>query len=210
MNQDRQRVNRHLKPRSHQLSSRSFAMDVNRTSFESPSQNHHDQDHSIPSALFATHSTFGVLDLGASRTVVGSDHVSGILQGLDEPIRQQVTRVKCNITFKFGNQGTLKSSDAMVIPTGPLKLKVAVVPGGTPFLVSNTLMRAIHAQIGCHHQCIRSPWIKEMIPLQLTSRGLFLIDINALAVASWKPLTKFPHGKNAEQQTFVTTSRVQK
>ena len=79
--------------------------------------------------LFATHSTYGVLDLGASKTVIGSNHVAELIGGLDEVIRSQLTRVKCSITFKFGNEGTLQSQHALVIPIGPLKLKIAVVEG---------------------------------------------------------------------------------
>lgn len=147
---DRQRVVSAMQYRFHHRASHVFAKGVTRTPPDPPPQSI-DQNHQC--ALFATHGTFGVLDLGASKTAVGSDNVVSILQGLDEAIRKRVTRVKCQITFKFGNSGTLQSTDAMVIPIGPLKLKVAIVPGSTPFLASNTLMRAIQANINCktHH-----------------------------------------------------------
>ena len=122
---------------------------------------------------FATHGSHGILDLGASKTVIGSDHVAELIQSLDVAVRQKLSRCACNITFRFGNQGTLHSSQALVIPVGPLLLKVAILPGGTPFLISNTLMRAIEARIDCASQTLSSHLLSSPIPLQLTGKGLF-------------------------------------
>ena len=113
--------------------------------------------------LFATHSTFGVLDLGATKTVIGSNLVASLLSGLDESIKQHVTRIQCEITFKFGNEGTLQSQHAMVVPIGQFRLKIAIVPGNTPFLISNTLMRALQAKIDCKSLCVSSPYLKHHI-----------------------------------------------
>ena len=71
---------------------------------------------------FATHGTFGVLGLGASKTVVGADSVTALIEGLDPSLRNRLTRCPCDITFKFGNQGTLRSSQALVVPLGRLLL----------------------------------------------------------------------------------------
>ena len=155
---------------------------------------------------FATHGAFGVLDLGASKTVIGSDHVANLIQNLDEDIRSQLSKCPCHVTFKFGNQGTLSSTQALVVPIGDLKLKIAIVPGGTPFLVSNTLMRAIRALIDCHSQRLGSPYMRESIPLELTPRGLFLINLNDLARAAVN--TKLPcpsPSTKIVQETFVAT-----
>ena len=130
----------------------------------------------MPAAvLFATHSSLGVLDLGANKTVIGSEYVSDLIQGLQPSTRQKLYRCPCEITFKFGNQGTLTSSQALVVPVGDFHLKVAIVPGSTPFLISNTMMRALQAKIDCHHQRLSSPWFKNPVPLQLTNKGLFLL-----------------------------------
>ena len=86
-----------------------------------------------------------------------------------------------------GNEATLTSSQALVIPIEPignLRLKIAIVPGGTPFLSSNTLMRAIHAQVDCHKKTLSSPKLSRDIPLGLTPKGLFLLDLNELVKAS--------------------------
>ena len=55
---------------------------------------------------FATHGTHGVLDLGASKTVIGSEFVPSLIQGLQECIPGKIRRCSCRITFRFGNQGT--------------------------------------------------------------------------------------------------------
>ena len=154
---------------------------------------------------FATHGSHGILDLGASKTVIGSNHVAELIQSLDVAVRQKLSRCTCNITFRFGNQGTLHSSQALVIPVGPLLLKVAIVPGGTPFLISNTLMRAIEARIDCASQTLSSHLLSSPIPLQLTAKGLFLIDVNQLITQSQSSkATGDPKRSRTCAETFVS------
>ena len=109
-------------------------------------------------ACFASHGSHGILDLGASKTVIGSQHLGDLINSLDASIRQKLSRCPCQIVLKFGNQSTLASKEALVVPIGTLKLKIAVVPGGTPFLISNTLMRTLRATIDCATQCCPVPW----------------------------------------------------
>ena len=87
--------------------------------------------------LFASHGTHGILDTGATKTVMGSNQVPELLQQLHPEIRKRTYRCKCKITFRFGNEGILDSQHAIVIPLGQVGLKIAVVPGGTPLLLSN-------------------------------------------------------------------------
>ena len=47
----------------------------------------HDQE---AQACFASHGTFGVLDLGASKTVIGSDGVKDLIQQLDVETRSRL------------------------------------------------------------------------------------------------------------------------
>ena len=131
---------------------------------------------------FATYGAMGVLDLGASKTVIGSEHVAELLDGLSPQVRKQVTRCACHVTFRFGNQGTLQSKHAIMVPIGSLLLKVAIVPGGTPFLLSNSLMRALSAQIDCRTNMMHSPLLRSPIKLTLTAKGLFLINLSELAL----------------------------
>jgi hypothetical protein len=67
-------------------------------------------------AMFSTHDTWGIVDTGATKTVIGSEHVTSLLQGLSDDIRKQVKRCRCDVIFRFGNQGLLKSEHAIVVP----------------------------------------------------------------------------------------------
>ena len=122
----------------------------------------------------------GIVDSGATKTVIGSAHVSRFLESLNPEHRSSLGRCPCQVIFRFGNQGTLESKQALVVSLGSLRLKIAVVPGRTPFLLSNTLLRTLHASIDTHAQVIRSPFMPKPVPLSLTSRGLFVLDMNAL------------------------------
>jgi hypothetical protein len=101
---------------------------------------------------FATRGTMAILDSGASKTVAGSNQLPSLIRSFDPSLRNQLRRSPCSITFRFGNQGTLQSKEALAVPLGQLQLKIVIVPGGTPFLLSNTLLRALRANIDCMGQ----------------------------------------------------------
>ena len=142
---------------------------------QDPSQSHNEI------TCFATHGSFGVVDLGATKTVIGSELVSDLIKNLSPEVQRSLTRCSCAITFRFGNHGVLQSKHALVIPIHGFLLKVAIVPGSTPFLLSNTLLRALGAIIDTDKEELFAKKINRKIPLQLTARGLFLLDINELA-----------------------------
>ena len=137
-------------------------------------------NHQEAGIFFATHDTWGILDTGATKTVMGSKFVASFLQALDPEIRRQVHRSSCDVVFRFGNQGTLRSSHALVIPVCGLRLKIAVVPGATPFLLSNTLLRALGAVVDTGRNKLLIHQHQTEIPLKLTEKGLYLIDTNKL------------------------------
>ena len=132
-------------------------------------------------ALFASHGSYGVVDLGATKTVIGSHKVSELIDSLDPALRKQISRCPCAITFRFGNQGVLQSKQALVVPIQGLLLKIAIVPGATPFLLSNTLLRALGAVIDTGRKVLISKRTSREVPLVLTEKGLFLLDLNELA-----------------------------
>ena len=135
-------------------------------------------------ALFATYSSMGVVDLGATKTVIGSQLVQGLLNGLNSHARKLVRRCPCSITFRFGNQGTLQSEHALVLPVFGMWLRIAIVPGSTPLLLSNTLLRAMGAVIDTSQKVIHATKVSKTIPIQLTEKGLFLLDLNDLVDTS--------------------------
>ena len=132
-------------------------------------------------ACFASHGSFGVVDLGATKTVIGSELLQDLIESLKPEIRDRLSRCPCSITFRFGNHGLLQSTHALVVPIQGYQLKVAIVPGSTPFLISSTLLRAIGAVINTNTNSIYASKIDRSIPLHLTEKGLFLLDLNELA-----------------------------
>ena len=154
----------------------------------------------IASACFATHGSFGVVDLGATKTVIGSQKIGELLASLDPQVRRMVSRCPCDITFRFGNHGVLQSRQALVVPIHGLLLKIAVVPGSTPFLLSNTLLRMLGAVIDTERKVLHATKINRDIPLILTSKGLFLLDLNELAhQPNGQPVTP----GTADTETFM-------
>ena len=123
---------------------------------------------------FASHGSSGIVDLGATKTVVGSDRVPGLLENLYPSIRRKVSRCPCHISFRFGNHGTLQSQQALVLPIHDLLLKIAVVPGSTPLLLSNTLLRALGATIDTEQKMIHAKRLQKNFPLTLTNKGLLV------------------------------------
>lgn len=130
--------------------------------------------------LFATHDTWGIIDTGATKTVMGSEFVPGFLNSVHASVRDKIQRCPCDVTFRFGNQGILKSEHAMVVPVCGFDLKIAIVPGATPFLVSNTLLRALEALVDTSANQLILPKFNQQIPLKLTNKGLYLLDMNLL------------------------------
>ena len=130
---------------------------------------------------FASHGSLGVVDLGATKTVIGSNNVRELIESLLPEVQKTIYRCKCQVTFRFGNHGTLRSEHALVIPIHGFHLKIAVVQGSTPFLLSNTLLRALGAIIDTSKRELVASTINKVIPLHLTEKGLFLLDLNDLA-----------------------------
>lgn len=82
-----------------------------------------------------------------------------------------------------------------MIAIGRLGLKIAIVQGQTPLLLSNTLLRTLKAQIDVSRQLPQSPLLIQPVPLKLNPRGLLLIDINLLS--------QFASPKCSIAETFV-------
>ena len=86
-----------------------------------------------------------ILDTGASRTVIGSRRVPGLIKALHGV---RVKRAPSSCVFKFGNNGTLQSQEALYLPRkGKGWLRVEIVPGSTPFLLSNAVVEGMKGVI---------------------------------------------------------------
>ena len=176
---------------------------------QAPGQGKPTVDMSTPpedaTACFASYGSHGILDLGASKTVIGSSHLGDLIRSLDADVRQRLSKCPCHIVFKFGNQSTLTSQEALVVPIGSLLLKIAIVPGGTPFLLSNTLMRTLRATIDCATQSLSSPMMSRPGSFQLTPKGLFLLDLNEIINAAMDgPSTSRRAGDQSCTETYLS------
>ena len=154
--------------------------------------------------LFSTHGTSGILDTGATKSVIGSKLLPAFIESLPHDVRKNLCRTRCEITFRFGNQGTLDSQQALVIPLTSigLGLKVAIVEGETPLLLSNTLIRTLRASINSERQVLSSPFLHSDVKLQLTPKGLYMLDIRDLIQAQKGPHQRTPL---STAETFVSS-----
>ena len=129
---------------------------------------------------FATSGTLGIVDLGASQTVIGDAQVKDLVQNLPEEVQQQIQRTSCHLTFRFGNQQTLTSRHALLLPLGRAKFRIAVVPGRTPFLLSSSFLKGIKAVIDTDNGTMWSKTLNRELAITQSNKNLFLMDISQL------------------------------
>ena len=127
--------------------------------------------------LFASHGTVGIVDLGASQTVMVCHQQEEFLSQLPREIRDQVQYRPVTMSFRFGNNGTVTCDTAMLVPVGPIWLKIALVPSTTPFLISNNVFRQLHAVIHTAQQKVVFEKLGCEVPLKLSDRKLFVMDL---------------------------------
>ena len=94
-----------------------------------------------------------ILDTGASRSVIGNDHVTAVLQKLPASVREQVRECPSKVGFRFGNNHIAYSFKQLQIPlfykNQRIWLLIEVVPKATPFLLSIKTMKSLGANIDC-------------------------------------------------------------
>ena len=111
---------------------------------------------------------------------VGDQQVPDLLASLPSKIRDQVTRTSCSLTFRFGNQQTLQCRHAILLPLGPVKFRIAIVPGKTPFLISSSFLKGIKAVIDTDQGTLWSKTLNKELAIEQTHKNLFLMDISQL------------------------------
>ena len=75
-------------------------------------------------ANFVSTGTMGIVNLGASQTVIGDKQVPELLQQLPQNVRDRIQRTSCNLTFRFGNQQTLACKHALLLPLGTAQFRL--------------------------------------------------------------------------------------
>ena len=93
--------------------------------------------------LFVSHGPYGIVDLGASQTVIGEQQVAELLENLPSDIRARVREVPCQTVFRFGNSSTVMCIRALLVPLAKWDVKICIVKSRTPFLISNNVFRTL-------------------------------------------------------------------
>lgn len=130
--------------------------------------------------MFATAQAVGILDLGASQTVIGQQQVLEFLESLPADVRKLVHERPVEMTFRFGNISVVPCTKALFVPVDKCWIKIAVVESRTPFLISNDVCRSLGAIIDTNRQSIFFRNLNCEMPLQLSGKKLFLLDFCAL------------------------------
>ena len=144
---------------------------------------HHTESSEVNSkaiVCFASSGTVGVVDLGASQTVMGHQQLKDLLNQLPSEIRVQVRRVPCQIVFRFGNHQTLTSKNALLLPLRGQWIRIAIVEGNTPFLLSSSFLKCIKAVIDTEDGTLWSKLLGRFLHIERNTKELFLMDINQL------------------------------
>ena len=150
--------------------------------------------------MFATSHNLGILDLGASQTVMGSYQVPEFLKSLPPNVSKQVYEQAVEMTFRFGNNGVVPCRRALMVPVDRFWIKIAVVESRTPFLISNNVCRSLGAVIDTTNQTIFFRELNCTLPLTLSGKKLFLLEFSEL-VAQRPPQPSVaikPEGPRAE------------
>ena len=128
-------------------------------------------------AVFASYESYGIVDLGASQTVMGQNQVDELLRALPKRARDNHYFADVNMTFRFGNNGTVDCTQALFVPVGKVWLKIALVASKTPFLISNSVFRSLGAVIDTANQEVYFRRLDCSVPLKLSNRKLFLLNL---------------------------------
>ena len=134
----------------------------------------------IEEALFASHGSCGIVDLGASMSVIGARQFQELCQALPKTIKTQMREAPCQVSFRFGNDSTVTGRKAVFFPIGPQWIKIVVVPSNTPFLIANSVFRSLGAVIDTGANLIYFKKLDRSIPIVLTERKLYCLDFQDL------------------------------
>ena len=139
------------------------------------------------------HGVVGIIDTGASKSVVGQNRVQALVDSLPEACRNRVARRPSDTVFRFGNNGTLRSIEALYLPFGARWMKVEVVAGSTPFLVSNAFLFALEAILDIARSELVIPSWSKSFRLTRNEKGLMTVNlVEMIAVAEAKDSDRRP------------------
>ena len=120
-----------------------------------------------------------IVDTGASRTIVGDERLHEILRNVPAELRRSVMKVPSEgITFKFGNSGRLTSTHGILFPRSKGGwIRLEVVPGRTPCLISNGLLKRLRLLVDPVDKCLVFKDSYRTIPLHACRKELLAVSL---------------------------------
>ena len=148
---------------------------------------------SVEDAHFVSQGMCGIVDLGASLSVIGENQFRELCSHLPQTVLRRMKEAPCSVNFRFGNDSTVQGRRAVYIPLKEWWLKIIVVPSNTPFLIANSVFRALEAVIDTGLNQIHFRKLNCTVPITLTDRKLYLLDLESL-------LSQLDQSENGERQ----------
>lgn len=126
---------------------------------------------------FASSGAVGIVDLGASLSVIGEKQFKNLCQSLPKSVLGKMKEAPCTVNFRFGNSSTVTGRRSIYIPLGHLWMKIVVVPSDTPFLIANSVFRKLGALIDTQQNMIHFRELQCSVPISLSDRRLYMLDL---------------------------------
>ena len=90
-------------------------------------------DSSEELAHFASHGTHGIVDLGASMSVIGENQFKELCKSLPSTVLYAMKEAPCQVSFRFGNNSTVNGTRAIYFPWAANGLKWSLFRPTHPF-----------------------------------------------------------------------------
>ena len=161
-------------------------------------------------ACFASHGSLGIVDLGASQSVIGENQLSKVLSSLDPAVRRQVKEISCDTIFRFGNGSTVHCHRAVLIPLGKWFVKLCIVSSDTPFLLANNMFRTLGARRDTATDQVYLANLDIDMKLTLSEKNLYLLDFGKLVNRSFSRHGTSENHKGPQAGSIMTVEMSEK
>ena len=120
-----------------------------------------------------------LIDTGTTSNVCGDVWLNTFLESMPEDLKKKVSKVKRNMSFRFGDGRAVESIKCVMLPiklcNRDLMLETFVVPGELPFLLSRCCMKQLGVSLDFENDQIRIGG--EPQQLKVTNSGHYVADI---------------------------------
>eukprot|EP00435_Cladocopium_sp_Y103_P038956 s1051_g10.t1 len=136
-----------------------------------------------------------IIDTGASRAAIGMERLRKLMSSLPSEVSRKVMKLKVptdGVVFKFGNSGRLTSDFAVMLPRAQKGwLRIEVVQGQTPFLISSAVLKGLKAVVDVEGKTLGFRDSGVRIPLVNVRKNLLGVKVMDL-------LSMAPHVQSAQ------------